>query len=111
MTTPQTAHTPYDEEIDRYNTWSYGESPPKREDGTRIKVRDHLNAYHKREGYLRAKAEDADLLAAVEAAIGMLDDAYWDGREYGIEEHTLIDVDNAVRVLRAAIAKATEGQP
>lgn len=94
MTTPQTS--PYDKDIEAYNASSHGMPWAKSADGKRILVRDHLANHRRREGYLRAKAEDADLLAAARAAIAHCAACQVDGACY----------EDAHNKLRAAIQKA-----
>lgn len=96
--TTQTQRTPYDAEIERL-----GQLPISSKTGDRRSDRLMFLAAqrHMRDGYLAAKAEDSDLLAACELVLSFAEKQPWtglgDSKGYG--------VDLPAR-LRAAISKA-----
>ena len=93
--TTQPQPTPYDAEIEKGSLVS----APDKGIG-------YFLARGGRDGYRRAKAEDADLLAALEQAEDKLEDIYLaDNGPVSV----MPDVSPTLKVIRAAIAKAKEG--
>ena len=100
MTTKQQP-TPYDAEIERLDAGPI-------QGLNLLETLALRDAYEfRREGYLRARAEDADLLAACLKAIDTLEFAYQDQRgDFRAGDWLLVDVQEAVMLLRAAIVRA-----
>ena len=102
-TTKQAQHTPYDAEEEKFQAWlgdNGGEKAP------RTPLSEWRRAWRLggAEGYLRAKAEDADLLALLTTYVDKFDDLSLSDKQVKdwIDDAWLLEV-------RAAIAKAKEG--